>query len=96
MVSCWFCGAGFYPAVPIVSVPPGDSPAFCAPTGCCRRLELDFKVWDGNAWYLATDTAPAWFTNTLPYIVVLLVLVFASQRLRPPAADGRPYRKGGT
>ncbi len=47
-------------------------------------------------WYLATDTAPSWFTNTLPYIVVLLVLVFASQRLRMPAADGQPYRKGGT
>lgn len=48
------------------------------------------------AWYMSTDTAPTWFTNTLPYVLVLLVLVFASQRLRPPAADGQPYRKGGT
>lgn len=48
------------------------------------------------AWYITTDTAPSWFTNTLPYILVLLVLVFAAQRLRMPAADGQPYRKGGT
>jgi hypothetical protein len=26
--------------------------------------------------------------------VTLLVLAFASQRLRPPAAAGEPYRKG--
>ncbi len=45
-------------------------------------------------WYLASDTAPSWLPNTLPYVLVLLVLVFASQRLRPPAADGLPYRKG--
>jgi simple sugar transport system permease protein len=30
----------------------------------------------------------------MPYAIVLLTLVFASQRLRPPAADGQPYRKG--
>ena len=29
-------------------------------------------------------------------IVVLLVLVFASQQLRMPAADGQVYRKGGS
>jgi len=27
-------------------------------------------------------------------VVTLLVLAIAAQRLRPPAADGRPYRKG--
>ncbi len=47
-------------------------------------------------WYLGSDTAPSWLTNTLPYVLVLLVLVFAAQRLRMPAADGQPYRKGGT
>ncbi len=46
-------------------------------------------------WYLFSDTAPNWLPNTLPYAIVLLTLVFASQRLRPPAADGLPYRKGG-
>ena len=43
---------------------------------------------------LLSDTAPDWLPNTMPYAIVLLTLVFASQRLRPPAADGLPYRKG--
>ncbi len=29
-----------------------------------------------------------------PYLVTLLVLAFASQHLRPPAAEGKPWRKG--
>ena len=29
-----------------------------------------------------------------PYVATLLVLAFASQRLRMPAADGLIYRKG--
>lgn len=45
-------------------------------------------------WYLATDRAAAWLPNTMPYVLVLLVLVFAAQRLRPPAAAGIPYRRG--
>jgi simple sugar transport system permease protein len=28
-------------------------------------------------------------------VTTLVVLALASQRLRPPAADGLPYRKGG-
>ena len=34
------------------------------------------------------------FTAMLPYIVTLFVLAFSSKRLRPPAAAGRPWRKG--
>jgi simple sugar transport system permease protein len=34
------------------------------------------------------------FTGMTPYVATLLVLAFASQRLRPPAADGQVYRKG--
>ncbi len=45
-------------------------------------------------WYLATDAAPTWLPNTMPYVLVLLVLVFAAQRLRPPKAVGIPFRKG--
>jgi ABC-type uncharacterized transport system permease subunit len=45
-------------------------------------------------WYLLSDTAPSWLPNTMPYALVLIVLVFASQRLRMPAADGQVYRKG--
>ena len=47
-------------------------------------------------WFLASDTVPDWFVNILPFIIVLLVLTFFSQRLRMPAADGQPYRKGET
>ncbi len=46
-------------------------------------------------WYLATDSAAAWLPNTMPYVLVLLVLIFAAQRLRPPRAAGTPYRRGG-
>ena len=45
-------------------------------------------------WYAMSSKAPDWLPNTMPYVIVLLVLVFASQRLRPPAADGMVYRKG--
>lgn len=45
-------------------------------------------------WYITSDTVPNWWSNILPYVVVLLVLVFFAQRLRMPAADGQPYRRG--
>jgi ABC-type uncharacterized transport system permease subunit len=35
-----------------------------------------------------------WLPNTMPYVLVLLVLIFASQRLRPPKAAGKPFRRG--
>jgi len=47
-------------------------------------------------WYAFTDTAPDWLPNTLPFATVLLVLLFAVQRLRVPAADGMVYIKGET
>jgi ABC-type uncharacterized transport system permease subunit len=46
------------------------------------------------AWYLLTDIVPREFTTMAPYVTTLLVLAFASQRLRMPAADGQIYRKG--
>jgi len=46
------------------------------------------------AWFLSTDRVPREFTTMAPYVVTLLVLAFASQQLRMPAADGLPYRKG--
>jgi simple sugar transport system permease protein len=45
-------------------------------------------------WYLATDAAASWLPNTMPYVLVLLVLIFAAQRLRPPKAAGQPFRRG--
>ena len=45
-------------------------------------------------WYFASDSIPAEFVQAMPYVITLVVLALASQRLRPPAADGQPYRKG--
>ncbi len=47
-------------------------------------------------WYLVTDEVPTWVPNIMPFAFVLLVLVFNSQRLRMPRANGQPYRKGET
>jgi len=46
------------------------------------------------AWFLTTDSVPPEFTGMAPYLATLFVLVFASQKLRMPAADGQIYRKG--
>jgi simple sugar transport system permease protein len=45
-------------------------------------------------WYFSTDVIPDQFTTMTPYVATLLVLSLASQRLRPPAADGLIYRRG--
>jgi len=45
-------------------------------------------------WYLLSDEVPREFTGMAPYVTTLLVLAFASQSLRMPAADGQIYRKG--
>ena len=63
-------------------------PARPGRSGHRRRLSL--VGW----WYAATDAVPAELTGTTPYVTTLLVLAFASQRLRMPAADGQIYRKG--
>jgi simple sugar transport system permease protein len=44
--------------------------------------------------YWAIDTVPREFAAYAPQLVTLLVLAVASQRLRPPAADGVEYRRG--
>ncbi len=44
--------------------------------------------------YLLTDSVPSQLTGSVPYVTTLLVLALASQRLRMPAADGMPYRRG--
>jgi simple sugar transport system permease protein len=45
-------------------------------------------------WYVGTETVPSELVGITPYLTTLLVLAFASQRLRMPAADGQVYRKG--
>ncbi len=47
-------------------------------------------------WYVAAQTVPSWWIDIQPFLIVLVVLVFFNQRLRTPAADGMPYRKGET
>ncbi len=44
--------------------------------------------------YVATESVPSQFVFFTPHLTTLVVLAFFSQRLRPPAAVGRPYRRG--
>jgi general nucleoside transport system permease protein len=46
------------------------------------------------ALYYVTDELPEELVTYTPHIVTLIVLAFAAQRLRPPAANGVPYRRG--
>ena len=48
------------------------------------------------AWvgYLTIAEVPESLTQGLPYFITLVVLATASQRLRPPSANGVPYRPG--
>jgi simple sugar transport system permease protein len=50
----------------------------------------------GSVWfYFAVKELPGQLVSMTPYIATLLVMALASQRLRMPAADGMPYRRGG-
>jgi general nucleoside transport system permease protein len=46
------------------------------------------------ALYFLTDEVPTEFLPYTPHIITLVVLALAAQRLRPPAANGMPYRRG--
>ena len=65
----------------------GENPV---PTSRRRRLPAAALI----TVYAAIDVVPGDFVNITPYVVTLLVLAFASQRLRMPAADGQVYRRG--
>lgn len=43
----------------------------------------------------SVDELPGQFVTMTPYVVTLLVLTLATQRLRMPASVGLPYRRGG-
>ncbi|QKW50334.1 ABC transporter permease [Streptomyces buecherae] len=45
-------------------------------------------------WYAMTDSVPNELVGATPYIVTLLVMALAAQRLRMPKANNRPYRRG--
>ncbi len=64
-----------------------------------RRIDASLSAGLGLAaaiWYFTSSTVPDWWISILPFVIVLVVLVFFSQRLRMPRADGLPYRKGET
>ena len=44
--------------------------------------------------YLTVDEVPESLTQATPYVITLIVLATASQRLRPPAHAGKPWRPG--
>jgi general nucleoside transport system permease protein len=46
-------------------------------------------------WYGITDKVPLELTKSAPYLITLVVLISAARRIRPPAAEGIPYRRGG-
>lgn len=48
------------------------------------------------SWYLTSSSVPSQFVFFTPHLTTLLVLSFASRRLRMPTADGLAYRKGQT
>ena len=45
--------------------------------------------------YYGIEQLPGQFVTMTPYVMTLLVLSLGTQRLRMPAADGVPYRRGG-
>ncbi|MGW4896289.1 ABC transporter permease [Kitasatospora sp. NPDC004240] len=60
-----------------------------------RSAIISFVVAGGLAtWYATTDEIQRPLIVATPYVITLVVLALASQRLRPPAADGQIYRKG--
>ena len=49
-----------------------------------------------SLWYFfAVEELPGQLVTMTPYIATIMVMALASQRLRMPAADGMPYRRGG-
>ena len=67
-------------------------------SGVLRRQQraLISAIAGAVAWtaYLTIEEVPESLTQSLPYLATLIVLATASQRLRPPAAGGLPYRPG--
>jgi simple sugar transport system permease protein len=61
------------------------------PISAAISLSIGIAVW---FWYATTTDVPPQVAFVTPYVATLLVLSLASQRLRMPAADGKPYLKG--
>lgn len=61
-----------------------------------RATGIGFLLLGGvmSGGFMAASNFPPEVAQVAPYITTLLVLATASQNLRPPAADGVPFRKG--
>lgn len=64
--------------------------------GRMLKAGLTFIFGALSLWFFfAVDELPGQLVTMTPYIATLLIMSLASQRLRMPAADGMPYRRGG-
>ena len=76
--------------------------ALAAVYGISKLRKKDWKGFAINigiagvvlAYYLINKVVPDEFVTFFPNLTTILVLAFLSQRLRPPAMAGAPYRKG--
>ncbi|WP_405017771.1 ABC transporter permease [Kitasatospora sp. NBC_00070] len=60
-----------------------------------RGAAISLVVAAGLAlWFATTDSVPRPLIVATPYVITLVVLALASQRLRMPKADGQIYRRG--
>lgn len=59
--------------------------------GSLNTVSAVFFTW----FYFSYSELPGQLVTMTPYLATLLVLSLSSQRLRAPAADGVPYRRGG-
>lgn len=59
--------------------------------GSLNIVTAVFFTW----FYFSYSELPGQLVTMTPYLATLLVLSLSSQRLRAPAADGVPYRRGG-
>ena len=64
--------------------------------GYTGTLQLAIVAIAVGFWYMNSTSVPNQLPAITPHIAVLVVLLFATSRLRPPAADGLPFRKGET
>ena len=62
--------------------------------GYIGTLQLAIVAIAVGYWYANSTSVPNQLPAITPHIAVLVVLLFATARLRPPAADGLPFRKG--
>ena len=62
--------------------------------GYTGTLQLAIVAIAVGFWYVNSTSVPNQLPAITPHIAVLVVLLFATSRLRAPAADGLPFRKG--